>query len=76
MDPLAEMHLLLREHGWEPEVLLSRWNWSRPGWNFVFWTLRCLRNRSIRMLSGRRSVRSVEVDVSGAVPTWPRWRRD
>jgi hypothetical protein len=40
MDPLAEMHLLLREHGWEPESdesiplnfpdVTAAWNWRHP----------------------------------------------
>lgn len=33
MDPLTAMHLLLREHGWEPEVATSGnwWNWTLGG---------------------------------------------
>jgi hypothetical protein len=38
LDELTEMHLLLREYGWEPEVMGESWRWSRSGWNFVFWT--------------------------------------
>jgi hypothetical protein len=36
LDPLAQMHLLLREHGWEPECHNSSsgkaafWSWSHP----------------------------------------------
>jgi hypothetical protein len=36
MDPLAEMHLLLREHGWEPvehsEGWPTYWRWHKRGW--------------------------------------------
>ena len=31
MDPLTEMHLLLREHGWEPENNRSAYLWTRAG---------------------------------------------
>jgi len=37
MDPLTEMHLLLREHGWEPEtddgqgMTHPHWVWTLPG---------------------------------------------
>jgi hypothetical protein len=33
MDALTEMHLLLREHGWEPEPdteFEDMWDWDRP----------------------------------------------
>jgi hypothetical protein len=35
MEPLTEMQLLLREHGWEPEIERdngpSYWEWKHPG---------------------------------------------
>jgi hypothetical protein len=42
MDPLAEMHLLLREHGWEPECLdnSSYWRWYQAGCDSWFTTSR------------------------------------
>jgi hypothetical protein len=49
MDPLAEMHLLLREHGWEPRFN-SRgyrwmfWKWTRPGCDWTVVTVRDYRD--------------------------------
>ena len=45
MDPLAEMHLLLREHGWEPKHELldgvdNVWFWTLTGHPFVIMTYR------------------------------------
>ena len=43
LDPLVEMHLLLREHGWEPELQPTNgecgaWWWSRPDTECFFET--------------------------------------
>jgi len=42
MDRLTEMHLLLREHGWEPEVATSGswWDWTLAGCLVVIETYR------------------------------------
>lgn len=40
LDPLAEMHLLLREHGWKPELGKEGegWTWTLPGCHRSFYT--------------------------------------
>jgi len=41
MDALTEMHLLLREHGWEAEEVTENgqyWEWTREGCTTVIFT--------------------------------------
>jgi hypothetical protein len=40
-DPLAQMHLLLREYGWEAETRFGgEWIWSKPGFDGAVMTKR------------------------------------
>jgi hypothetical protein len=59
--PLAEMHLLLREHGWKPryrkpgEVHPQEcWEWTRPGCRARIRTVIPYHWRLVRMAGGRR----------------------
>jgi hypothetical protein len=60
-DPLAQMHLLLREHGWEPEEApdpgagtvddaVDGWMWTKRGLKLYFVTVRRPQNLPVWFL--------------------------